>query len=196
MAIGEVVQKKEAEVKMLTIRLAETKRLNLTRLMQLQQHVQSLKREMKQVRDQCASNNFSNLAPAQSQQQWINIIQLSSTQSLKQTEQSLTEKHTAQVQQLEVKVKEKQKQYDQQRMQTQEAQQDCLELKEQLNEYKGLTSQLTVEKHQLNEQVNAIQAKLDAQYNHLDAQNTQSNIIIESLNSQLMTSQKDLSESH
>ena len=37
---------------------------NLTRLMQFQQQVQSLKREMKQVRDQFASNNFSNLAPA------------------------------------------------------------------------------------------------------------------------------------
>lgn len=156
MAIGEVVQKKETEVKMLTIRLAETKRLNLTRLMQFQQQVQSLRREMKQVRDQFASNNFSNMAPAQSQQQWINKIQTSSSQSLKQTEQSLTERHTNQVQQLEIKVKEKQKQFDQQRMQTQEAQQDCLELKEQLNEYKGLTSQLTVEKHQLNEQVNAI----------------------------------------
>ena len=41
-------------------------------------------------------------------------------------------------------------------MLSQQAQQDCLELKEQLTEYKGLVHQLTEEKQQLNELAHAM----------------------------------------
>lgn len=62
-------------------------------------------------------------------------------------------------------------------------------MREQLNEYKGLSHQLTEEKQLLNEQMQALQSQLDATA-------SESSHIIESLNSQLMTTQRELAESH
>ena len=59
--------------------------------------------------------------------------------------------------------------------------QDCLELKEQLNEYKGLAHQLTEEKALINEQLDMLRDQLHTAQSQIN----QSDHIINSLNSQL-----------
>ena len=67
--------------------------------------------------------------------------------------------------------------------------QDCQELKEQLVEYKGLAQQLQEEKLSLN-------ARLHENVAYIDTAKTQNAEIIDSLNTQLQTTQTELAEAH
>ena len=67
--------------------------------------------------------------------------------------------------------------------------QDCQELKEQLVEYKGLAQQLQEEKLSLN-------ARLHENVAYIETAKTQNAEIIDSLNTQLQTTQTELAEAH
>ena len=67
--------------------------------------------------------------------------------------------------------------------------QDCQELKEQLVEYKGLAQQLQEEKLSLN-------ARLHENKAYIETAKTQNAEIIDSLNTQLQTTQTELAEAH